>query len=494
MEAISKFLNSTRAVWFVLLLATATHLPFMNEPPRSIHVWRQTLTLGMARNLYEEGMNPLEPKVDCRYETNGITGSHFLTYEWGLAALYKVFGLDESTHRWYSLMWYLVAILAFYYLLLEIHALPIFAFAGAWMFAFSPELYYQAINAMPDILALAMALSGLLFYVRLRKTGSFMLLFFSLGCLLIAGLTKLQYMAFAVPIAVLSMQDFRTKKISGTLFTCLVIGGACISTTALMWYAYAAELIKQTGLDDVGLKLNVAPSLQRAFDILTQNIISDFPELLAGFASAFLIIAGLVYYLRKKPTHYLLWPLLVWTLILITYHILVLAQMGVHQYYMIPYLPILFIVGAYGFIRIYSNFKTIALILLLLAPVLAMVRIIPARWSAGNEGVLMSFYNSHTRDSITRLIPEHARVINGPDASNCINFYFTHTKGFGYRFEGDVLKTNNAGKRIVDDYINRGAQFLIITNEKDYNDARLKSYIDSVLFKNDELMVARIRR
>ena len=67
MEKIFRIISHSKIIYLTLFLVVLTHLPFMNEPPRSIHVWRQTLTLAMSRNFAQEGMNILEPKVDRRY-------------------------------------------------------------------------------------------------------------------------------------------------------------------------------------------------------------------------------------------------------------------------------------------------------------------------------------------------------------------------------------------------------------------------------------------
>jgi hypothetical protein len=494
MKSIEKLIQSRHAILFILAVVVLTHLPFMNEPPRSIHVWRQSLTLGMARNLYEEGMNPLKPKVDCRYETNGITGSHFLVYEWGLAALYKLFGYHEPIHRWYSLVWYLLTVAIFYFVLLQFRFNLTSAFAGSWMFAFSPELYYQGINAMPDVLALACALAGLYAFLHYRNNTSWLSYLIFLFCYLLAGLTKLQYLALAVPVAVIAVVDAWKGKCSKIKFLAIALGGGVISIIAMLWYVHAAEMIAQTGLDDVGLRLNIAPTLSRGIEILQQNVISDFPELLAGFASTVFVLAGLYFVVKIKPTNQFILPLLATALVLVVYHFLVLAQLGVHQYYMLPYLPLIFTTAAYGFKHLFARYKTVAFFLILLAPVFAMIRIIPARWSKGNEGILNTFYDNALREQISQIIPPDARVINGPDASNCINFYFTHTKGFGYRFEGDLFRKAYSGKLMIDDYISRGASYLIITNTADMNDERLRPYLGEVLYKNEELLIAKIAR
>jgi hypothetical protein len=64
-----------------ILLTIVLHLPFLNLPPKSIHVWRQSHSLAVARNFYREEMNIFKTRVDNRMDGDGITGSHFPTFE-----------------------------------------------------------------------------------------------------------------------------------------------------------------------------------------------------------------------------------------------------------------------------------------------------------------------------------------------------------------------------------------------------------------------------
>lgn len=68
-------------IGIALLLSLALHLPFINKPPYGQHVWRQTFTLAMAENFYEESMNIFTPRVNQRFDGDGITGAQFPLYE-----------------------------------------------------------------------------------------------------------------------------------------------------------------------------------------------------------------------------------------------------------------------------------------------------------------------------------------------------------------------------------------------------------------------------
>ena len=85
--------------YFLLLgigLYLILHLPFVNLPPTGNHVWRQSNSLAIAKNYYEDGLNIIEPKIDKRYDGSGVTGTNFPLYEWVLAVNYKIWGFSHA--------------------------------------------------------------------------------------------------------------------------------------------------------------------------------------------------------------------------------------------------------------------------------------------------------------------------------------------------------------------------------------------------------------
>jgi len=493
MKLFSTIIKHPNAVWLILFMVLLTHLPFMNEPPRSIHVWRQSITVAMSRNLYEEGMNPLKPKVDCRYDTDGITGSHFLAYEFSLACLYQVFGFHEFIHRWWSLSLYMLLLVGFYSLILGLTANLSFAFAGSWMLAFSPELFYYGINALPDILALTAGVWSLVFFMHWHHSPKTIKLLLFFAFITVSGLTKLQYICFGVPVATFCIIQVVAKKYSLSLLLKLIVLGILSVTICTSWYVYATYLVNKSGLRVIGIILYLEDSWRHGIHVIKQNLLSDLPELLLGFSSFILFVLGSYHFIKSKPKHPWLIPFISMLVVLLFYYGAALRQMAIHQYYLLPFFPLLFLVATYGFSFVHKRNAMIAMVLLTLAPLLACIRIIPARWSKGKEGILQTFYQPEKRQQLTQLIPPNARIITGPDLSNCINFYFTHTKGFGYRLPGELFKSVWGGELMIDNYVGRGATYILITDKNELNQPQLNRYIDTVVFENEEVWLAKLR-
>ena len=124
----------------------------------------------------------------------------------------------------------------------------------------------------------------------------------------------------------------------------------------------------------------------------------------------------------------------------LAYHILELNQMRVHQYYMLPALIFLVPMAAAGAIFLYrmKNWKPVVSLLLIAAPVLATIRIIPARWWRDDLGIPKEFADKNQLKELQTAVPENAMIVTGPDPSGCIFFYFLNKKGYSYSKPEDV--------------------------------------------------------
>lgn len=488
----SKWLSGTRIVIFALIISAISHLPFINLGPRSVHVWRQCNTLAVARNFYQEDMDIMNPRVDRRLDSNGVTGMQFPSYEYIVALGYKTFGLHNWVHRLVSLLitfWGAIGMFLLAKLLLKHDVAAGFT---ALAYTFSPDLYYFGFSALPDILALGSSVWGL--YYFLKWFGGFgsaqppsldtrysipdsPLTNYILALLLLtlAGLTKLQFLAvgfFIAPYILLNI-DVAKKKIIA-----LVFFGITACAIPLLWYRRSVALIKSTGLEDFGITFKPESDWHKGLSTITQNLISDLPDLLLNYASFILFLISIYYFFKNKfwKSKWFL-PMLIWTISLITYHIIELAQMNVHSYYMMSYLPVLFLMVAYGVKNISSrkNANAILLTILILSPILAGLRIIPSRFTKTNPAIPMELYQLETRTALISASPSNALCIVGPDISGCIYFYHLEKKGFGFNALSDLDESLGSESRL-ENAIRRGATYLYTNDTLALNHTGINKY------------------
>jgi len=475
-------LNAKRILFSSIIVFILVHLIYINLPPCSIHVWRQCNTLAVAQNFYEEDLNILEPRVDRRFESDGVTGTAFPIYEWLLAIIYKITGVHYWSHRLLSLIFTVTAIIFAFLFLKNITSNTIVASVTCSLLLWTPELFYHSINAIPDILALCTGFISLYYYSKSERDKFSIVLSFIF--LTLSGLIKMQYLMIGVfhLVAFIKLKNKHRKLIKEDL---LIIGsGLFCLAVVFAWYNYSLHLIEQSNLRDFGIEIRSASNLHAAFATLTKNLISDFPELVFGFANTLVIIIGCYSSFSKKSNKYVIYfsSLL---FIYCVYHFLELRQMDVHHYYM---MPIYFAIIALLYNGIEFLFKkgryAIILILLIAQPALACIRIIPARWAKSDLGISQSFSDKSKLEKLKSFIPADAKIVAGPDESGCIYLYFLHKKGFGYERANQLSETKE-GKILLENYIGRGATYLVTTNASDVTNDSLTRYFEKVIPFNE---------
>lgn len=92
--------------------------------------------------------------------------------------------------------------------------------------------------------------------------------------------------------------------------------------------------------------------------------------------------------------------------------------------------------------------------------VLAMIRILPARWMKDDLGIPAALADNTMRQQLINAVPDHESVITIPDESGCIWLYFLHKKGFSYPDETLFTTMNDQGEIIFDEYKRRGARWV----------------------------------
>lgn len=471
--------------WFWPLLIGLNfllHAPFFQLPPSSLHVWRQCNTMAVARNFYEESMDILKPRVDRRNATDGVTGMQFPSYEWLVAGGYQLFGFHEALPRLLNWVIYMLGVVAFYHLVKQMSGIVWVGAVGAWGLAWSPELFYHGINALPDVLALTASIAGLFWFGRWRESRQVSYLMLSLLAVTLGGLTKLQYLVVGFPIAVFVLRDLLQRRYSWVEL-CELLSYAIVAVgVTLAWYAYALRLIARSGLTDFGLETRPATDVATALFILQRNLISDLPEVLLGYGSLLLFVVGLWRLVRHAPFwHPWFGPGLAWGLALLAYYFIELNQMRNHAYYLLPLLPVLLLLAAWGgaWLQRFPRARPLLLVALLVQPLWAVARIDWGRWVHHSPDVPLELFNPASRAALEKATPAGALCVVGPDDSGCIDFYFLHKKGFGFDQPGQLTAIGyTSGHPYLADCVAEGARYLYINDTTSLRDARVLPYLD----------------
>lgn len=485
-----------------LLINALLHLPFINRPPESAHTWRQCNTLAIARNFHEEGMNILEPKVDNRFDQSGITGANFPAYEWGLAAVYKLTGEHNWVHRIYTTMIFFIGVAGLFCLLYYLFNSYVIANSGAIALLFFPDLFYFQFNALPDILALTLMIWGFYYFLRWFDTvkihtGNTLFFLACIILLALSGLVKLYFLLIGFAMLGILIQNYK-RLLSVNMLAHLAVLGIITVGIPVAWYLYAIKLIEQSGLKDFGLEIRSATDLHTIVNILTQNITSDLPELILNFANTGFLLAGSFYFFKYKAYQKkYFFPALCLFIGIILYHMLELKQMKYHSYYMMPYYPFLACIVAYGAHQLWMHgFTAVVLLLLAINPVVAAVRILPARWMSANTYVPEELYQEESRKRLSGAVPDDALCLAGEDESHCIYFYYLHKKGFGFNSWHELVETDTLkAEPRLKEYIQRGAAYMYISMQDTIPEKTdLAPYLDKRIDSVGNFYVYRLKK
>ena len=482
--------SKRQALFWVYLMYTISHLAFITLPPKGTHLWRQCNTSAVSRNFYEEDMNILKPRVDRRRNTTGITGMQFPSFEFTVALFSKLVGQHQHWfNRLVAFLFFGIGIWYFYHWV-RILANDATAFWASWGFIWSPSLYYHSISALPDILALTASVAALYYFYSLiqqfNRTKLIALCFF----LALAGLTKIQYLLVGTPMLVITISKvFKGDWKPGEMLSVMLAGALPIALT-LWWYAYAIKLRESSGLEDFGLEVRYVTDFKEALIILKENMLEIFPELIVGYAA----LLGFIYFVFtsksiRGPFKETVLPYSVWLILMLVYHLLELQQMKDHVYYMYPYFPLVLLVTAIGLNRLVQRKLIWLYVFILLMPIAAFFRVFH-HWTNTPPEQYVGLYEIDNQE-FKSIIPPNALTIVGPDQSGCVYHYFTHTKGFTFEDQNQLIGCPDERLRLKT-YIDESAEYFILGNDEEVF-PEVRVFLDEVVFDEHGIRIYKIK-
>lgn len=471
----------------IVLISSAMHFKHFSKDLMSAHVWRQTQTQSTIINFYEEDMNIFNPRRNDRGDSDGIFRMEFPIMQWLVALQYKIFGNHLIITRIFMFLIGLLTILGIYKLLDALFHNTILSVIGAWAFNFSPGFYYYTINPLPDNFALCCSVWGLaLFFVWYNKRETIYLI----GCsilLSLGALSKLPFIIYyIVPIVYFTDLLIKQGLKRNYLFQTLI--AISFSILPVIWYLmvipqWHSNVIVMGMLDN-------NESLTTLFDYFQHIMISTLPELMLGYGSLLFFIAGFFFLFKNKtyrnPKFLLLLSLSILTLL---YYLFEANAIGrIHDYYLFPFYPMLFILVAYGAFYLFKSKikfnRYLTYILLVLIPVACYLRM-QGRWNPDSPGFNKDLLTYKTE--LQNAVPKNALVVAGNDISHYIFFYYIDKKGWGYH-------NDNLTAERLEGMIEKGAEYLYTDSKGIVNNEDIVKYLDELILEKGSIKIYRLKR
>lgn len=444
------------------------------------HVWRQAQTVMNVVNFHEEDGNIMNPRRNNRGTKDGIYRMEFPVMQWIFAKTYDVFGNHLIISRILTFVISLISVLGFYFLLKSLFGNEKIALIGAWALNFSPAFYYYAVSPLPDNFALCCGIWALAVFLKSLPDANWKSTVFAAFLMSLSTAAKLPFILFyAIPFGFYVQKIFYRKLIIQDVFKGVVWIAFFVPT--LLWYLWVIPTWSGNGI--VAGMLDLASSPSELFDILQYNFFSTLPELLLNIGAVPFFIAGF-YFIKKHKAHrhQLFLPILFWAFLTVLYFLFELNMIGkVHDYYLFPFYPMLFMIVAYGAFHLtkVKHGKKIVLFLLITLPLFAFARI-QGRWNVDNPRFNKTLLTHKTE--LQNISKKDDLIIVGNDASYAIFFYHLDRKGW-------VFAEDRLTPKRIEFMVENGAKYLYSDSRKVDENPKFKPYFKRLVYEEGTIRV-----
>lgn len=477
-------MSARKIIFFFLLpvlISFILHFHVLKLDLIGYHVWRQTQTQTVIYHFNFSDNSIFHPqKFDL---TSGSTSLlyEFPLYQWVIAQVNNCFGYSVLHTRILTFIIFIFLLLGFYKLLSKFVRTEI-ALITNFLLCFSPLLYYYCINPLPDILALCFSVWSLNFFFKYIYTPQTK--YFLAFCifLMLAALVKLPFILFGSVLILYCyklLKQKNYKEIFTRTFTLLLI-----LIPAACWYIKVIPTWKGNGITS-GL-INNNKTFLELLDYFQFNLISSVPELLANYASCIFLVVGMWFFFKNFKAFSEKVSYLILLFILLSVYFLFELNMieKTHDYYLMPFIPLLFFVIAYGVKFFYQkNYKKFILFIVLLVPVTAWLRI-DTRWNLVDPGFVNDYLTEQKQ--LQKLIPEKEKCIIDYDNSHFVSLYYL--KRYGY----SLFKNEINALTLKDRYL-KGANYFITENLSINLDQYTEFNFEEIYSKNLKIYKLRLK-
>tara|TARA_Y100001968_G_scaffold322454_1_gene358564 strand:+ start:4377 stop:5873 length:1497 start_codon:yes stop_codon:yes gene_type:complete len=226
----------------VLLIGFILRIININSPVIGIHSWRQADTASIARNFLENDLIFWQPQVNWSGSTNGFVECEFPLYQYLVASLYKIFGVNEIYARALSIIFGCFSIYFLFQLIKKVFNLEV-AWWGSLFYAILPASVFYSRTIQPESLMMLLAILSLERWIEYIHSRNKYILFLSWLFFTLAVLIKvLPFFWIGIPIFITAYQRSLILKHKLYIFPFLTI------LICYFWYSYAYKLGQSTGL------------------------------------------------------------------------------------------------------------------------------------------------------------------------------------------------------------------------------------------------------
>lgn len=426
-------------IFFVLRLFGIT-----NAPLEFGHNWRQSLTNMIARNFFENGANLLYPSIDLAGEKSGIIGSEFPFYNYLIYILSSIFDYSHWLGRLINLVVSSFGLYYFYKLIKDLinsrvaFNATIVLTVSIW-FAFSRKI-------MPDTFSVSLVIIGLYYAYDFLKNGlKFSLIIFfvfsTLGMLCkIPALSLFSVLSISIFIKEINLR----RKIE------LYLVGALGFLIVCLWYFYWVPYLVETYHYQLYFTKGIVEGIHEITPLIPELFEKFYFSALQSYIALLCFLVGIILIIKNNHK-YMMYGVGVIFFVFVLFIMKTGAVFPLHNYYIIPFTPIMALMAGYAIAQIPSKFQYILLILISIEAIANQQHDFKIKES--------QLYKLELDELTKKYIPRKDLVIinGGPSPQD---IYFSHRKGW------TVDNIHIMNPVFVDSLISLGAKHLIIDKSR----------------------------
>jgi hypothetical protein len=320
-----------------------------------IHVIRQAHTQQNIQGFYRYDANILNPTSNDLTTANERTvlRYEFPALQWGVAMVWKLTGESVLVTRVLMFLLGLLTLGGLYYWIQQLFKNKFISLACAWAFSFSPVFFYYTMNPMPDNLSLCATIWSMAFFFQFLKSGKYVHVALSALLLSIGIAAKLPYVIFLAVPGVWWLRNAIRGRLKNFGVELRVAGIFLIMLApSILWYVWVIPTWENGVIKGI---LENQISTKETINILRYHAKTMFPERLLGWCAVPVILTAIFFLFKNrkwKDDRFLY--MVTMALAVLFYWIFEFNMINRgHDYYMMPFLLILYVLFAYGFTRLW---------------------------------------------------------------------------------------------------------------------------------------------
>ena len=481
-------------------LSVWMHRDTLQRDIYGLHDWRQSQTMWNIRNFARYDNDLYTPRRSSfNGSNNNVARMEFPIMQWGIAQVARLVGAEDELviSRVSVFIISLSGLVAFFLLLRAMAFPPWIAVAGTVLLQFNPLFYFYSVNVLPDLFALAAGLWYLYFsfaYFRDRRWWQCLLAAVLLG---LATLAKLPFAILGIVGGVyIATHLYRDRRFDWSVVAFAVVHLIC-ALPALQWYTWVIPTWNNNPVVyGIFGNTNDRAENRRIFYFYWRQYI---PYDLLSPAVWLYFLVGCWRPLRPPaPTPYARY---VWAMALITL-LYVLGQFNtittVHDYYLFPLLPWMYIVVTAGLGRVWQWIQerpitwvpraaTVAVaVSILISPLLA------HQLNAPKRDERIGAYYEQLKD-VRRYRAELQAVTDHDSLVIALNDHSGHVFTWLIRKRGYVFSSDAIKPAWIDDMRRRGVTHLYSNSRRIDQDSAFQTRFDSLVLERGNVKVFRLK-